>query len=529
MGARGVPAGRKTSGSGRASATRLIRTQRLLSSSTDGATAPRYSVYLLTGTKVQILTQLRQGGLTSNAPRVRNPDAVVLAMLLLKLVHRDTRLHAARAMLSLARASARNCRVLTEAGFLSLLLTQYSSTLFGNDKDDMLRPVLCEFLVHFARQGLSVKDTYSLLQRLTPPSCTTVQLVQALDMLQQAVGASNTSSSPIWTSHAYFEAPINIPDQEDSGPSNKCPGMLDVRGLDVAWPPSHGLSFCCWLRVDSMLKNEGLVSMSSNQTSSTKPAALIFSLRHQEQEAVVLQVVLTNGVLSVEAPGRLLATFGHTFEFGELYHVAVVYSRHLLGSDSVTLYVNGAQISSETQLEDGHESKGRFNMKGKDVLERIEKAGRKPKSQRFSLLIGGDKPSTATAVGWTPPALLRVGTCCIVEEALPARYVRGLFMVGCQRCPQIGSELGPMIPRDMVSHDVLTTFEKAEGFARIGSSSAAAQSMLQLSTGTVSLSTVKFSCCATSVCAYRQVLTCNAAAVPMCLILAPNVCSLHSY
>jgi len=95
--------------------------------------------------------------LTELSPRVRNPDAAVMAMLLIDLLPRDVQVLAARAILRLVRVSAHNARALTEAGFVSALLDRYSQALLG-PPDNVLQPLLRELVVHFARHRLSVKD-----------------------------------------------------------------------------------------------------------------------------------------------------------------------------------------------------------------------------------------------------------------------------------------------------------------------------------------------------------------------------------
>jgi hypothetical protein len=102
---------------------------------------------------------------TEQSWRVRNPDAAVMAMLLINLVHADVQGLAARAMLRLVRASSHNARALTEAGFVSALLDRFSDSLLGSG-DKVLEPVLRDIVVHAARQRLSVKDMHHFLASL---------------------------------------------------------------------------------------------------------------------------------------------------------------------------------------------------------------------------------------------------------------------------------------------------------------------------------------------------------------------------
>ena len=97
---------------------------------------------------------------------MRNPDAAVMAMLLINLVHGDVQALAARAILRLVRASSHNARALTEAGFVSALLDRFSDSLLGSG-DKFLQPILRDIVVHAGRQRLSVKDMHDFLAALT--------------------------------------------------------------------------------------------------------------------------------------------------------------------------------------------------------------------------------------------------------------------------------------------------------------------------------------------------------------------------
>ena len=103
---------------------------------------------------------------TEQSWRVRNPDAAVMAMLLINLVHGDVQALAARAILRLVRASSHNARALTEAGFVSALLDRFSDSLLGSG-DKFLQPILRDIVVHAGRQRLSVKDMHDFLAALT--------------------------------------------------------------------------------------------------------------------------------------------------------------------------------------------------------------------------------------------------------------------------------------------------------------------------------------------------------------------------
>ena len=439
------------------------------------------------------------------AGRLRNPDAAVLAASLLKLVHRDARKHAARAILRLARLSGHNTRALTEAGFVTVLLDHCSDTLLVS-RDEILQPILSELLVHFVRHRLSVKDAFSVFGRLTPPSNEPKQFLQALEIFQQASPGLNLARSTC-TIHPYFEAAVNCT-QDGSSQSARCPAMLDVQGLDgFCWPPNSGLTFCCWLRIDKTLSDskQGASGPTPVKAASslarepsmigTKPAALIFAMRAHEQVEESLRAVLTNGVLTVNSPGRFEVSFEFAFEFGSRYHVALVYHRQLLGADALTLFVNGVEVGEHKVTFD--------KVKDFKVSSGIVK-------QRFNLQLGGDIPGkgAATPAGWIPPAVMRLGDTCLLDEAMSPTYINGLFLLGGKQFAQIGSELGPMIAQDTMSYDVLTRFDKsllAPG---------AHPNFRMLSTGTMLVTSVKFSCSAASVCSYKEVLPFSAAIEP---------------
>ena len=493
----------------------------------------------------------------NKVPRLRNPDAVMMALTLLELVHQDSRLQASRVILRLARFSLPNTRALAESGFLSILLEHYRESLwvasptvsagsrswskvknavragtllkhaaaseedhssderasFASSSTDatLLQPVLRELLVHFARHRLSVRDLHNLFQRLIPPGISTPQMVQALDVFLQAAIGQNLNRS-MNTLSPVFEAVVNGSRQ---GKAHKiqCEGIIDVRGVTgLSWPPNNAFTFCTWLRIDSLgnevsrksYKTESKLGSASSdtgdsltKTTATKPTALIFLLRAQGQDEMLCRAVLADGVLIVESTGHFKVTFAkYSFEFGRVYQLGIIYQRHILGSDSLILYVDGVIVEEQKVSYEKSSSTG--HLRG---LKR-----------RFDLLIGGDFPGEGAAQrAWIPPCVFRLGDCCVVDEALPHKYVHGLYLVGSESLPHIGSELSPLIAPDVWSNEVLASFQTERSSESSSTALASIHDSALAKTGQVSPSAVRFSCSAASFSSYRQVLPFSAA------------------
>ncbi len=296
----------------------------------------------------------------------------------------------------------------------------------------------------------------------------------------------------------------------------------------ISWPPNTGLTLCCWFRIDSLAHpprdtgTDAGAGGTAGGTAKSKPSALLFCLRPQgagtfsgTKEKVAMKAGLTNGVLSVESPGRFVATLGaQSFDFGRLYHLVLVYQRQRLGSDTLTFYVDAREVE---------EQKVMFEKNIKQDL----KTSTGMLKQKFDILLAGDAVASGQdaegkgekgvgekgAGGPAPaPAIMRLGHACLLDDAMPAKYINALFLVGSEAICQVGSELGPSIPHDILSQEVLFHLDKCNLLpaADVWSKQVAAQ---KLSSGTL-LAGVRLSCSASSVCCYRQYIDFSAAVEP---------------
>jgi len=285
--------------------------------------------------------------------------------------------------------------------------------------------------------------------------------------------------------------------------------MLQVHGMEgISWPPTSAFSFCCWFRIDSSrAASEGAGTKLTDTNSGTKltaakPCALLFSLRPQgggEQDAI--RAHLTNGLLTVQSPGRFVTTLSaQSFEFGCLYHVGIVYERQrtLLGPDTLTLFVDGREVE---------EQKITFDKNIKDL-----KTSTGMIKQRFDLLLAGDAVTAGQGGGGglSAAAVMRLGHACLLDDALPAKYMHALFLVGSEAICQVGSELGGMIPSDVVRHPLWPPSDKP----LLSRPAAFLGKQLLNESGKLALSGVRLTCSASSVCCYRQVLPFSAAVEP---------------
>ena len=350
---------------------------------------------------------------------------------------------------------------------------------------------------------------------------------EALDILQQASAAASLSSTTCAT-HAYFENRINCGREEDAE-EQPCEAMLQVLGVDgISWPPNTGLTLCCWFRIDSLAHQprapgtDGGAGGTGGGTAKSKPSALLFCLRPHSattfsgtKEKVAMKAALTNGVLSVESPGRFVANLGaQSFDFGRLYHLVLVYQRQRLGTDTLTLYVDGREVEEQKVMfeknikQDLKTSTGMLKQKF-DILLAGDAVASGQDAEGKGEKGGGEKGAGGPAAG---PAVMRLGNACILDDAMPAKYINALFLVGSEAICQVGSELGPSIPHDILSQEVLFHLDKCNLLpaADVWSKQAAVQ---KLCSGTL-LAGVRLSCSASSVCCYRQYIDFSAAVEP---------------
>ena len=412
---------------------------------------------------------------------VRFADAAVLALTGVKLVHRDCQTQAAKAILLLARASARNKRSFSQARMLFVLSTVYQDILFDMQNNGAgLHQILNDLLISLCRHRLSLYDARSLFRFLrldTDSNYFNTTLKTLLDA-NSGVGSFNSTISS--QGFSYFESPINC--------RTPCPYMIEMPVSDgIFWPPVGGFSYCGWIEIDRHSYQDDKANPRQRSLKVLKPSAKVFSFKSIDTSLSVFEANIQDGHLNLISPGRFDITFANpVFEFGKIYHLAIVYQRQILQSDWVTLYINGTETETVKVTVD------------RNMADFRVAAGMASTRQKFRLLFGGDGVTKAVERGeddWEEiSALLRVGDLYVIDEALAPGFILAMYLIGNGQLLCLSTELSPLVPLDIYNEEVIRMYQKISKASMLG------DRLYPPPIGALSPSSVKFMCSASALC-----------------------------
>eukprot|EP00960_Hanusia_phi_P045889 757480-Hanusia_phi.AAC.3 len=408
-------------------------------------------------------------------------DAAVLALAAVQLVHRDCKTQAAKAILLLARVSARNKRTFSNARMLFVLSTVYKDVLFDVQNNGAgLHQIFNDLVISLCRHRLSLYDARSLFRFLSPDTDGNYFNLTLRTLLDANSGVGSYNSTISSQGFSYFESPINC--------KTPCLHMIEMPVSDgFFWPPVGGFSYCGWIEIDRYSYQDDNSNLRQRSLKVTKPSAKVFSFKSIDTNSSIFEAVIHDGRLNLISPGRFDITFSNPmFEFGKIYHLAIVYQRQILQSDWVTLYINGTEAETVKVTVD------------RNMADLRVAAGMASTRQKFRLLFGGDgipKSTDRRDDEWEETsALLRVGDVYVIDEALAPGFILAMYLIGNGQMLCLSTELSPLVPLDIYNEEVIRMYQKISKASMLG------DRLYPPPIGALSPSSIKFMCSASALC-----------------------------